>query len=55
MSGEEQDAEEAQVTQAPEDGNQQAQEDARVEDMDWQSAIKERGGRIAELEAQGED
>ena len=44
--------EEAQVTQAPEDGGQQAQEDVQVEGMDWQSAIKERDGRIAELEAQ---
>ena len=44
--------EEAQVTQAPDDGGQQAQEDVQVEGMDWQSAIKERDGRIAELEAQ---
>jgi len=52
MVGEEHVIEEAQVTQAPKDGNQQAQEDARIECMEWQSAIKERDSRIAELEAQ---
>lgn len=38
--------------QAPQDGDQQAQEDVQVEGMDWQSAIKERDCRIAELEVQ---
>lgn len=55
MAGEEHGAEEAQVAQTSKDGNQQAQEDMQVEGMDWQSAIKERDGRIAELEVQGED
>lgn len=52
MAGEEHGIEETEVSQAPQDGNQQAQEDAQVEGMDWQSAIKERDSRIAELEAQ---
>lgn len=52
MAGDTHGAEEAQVAQAPEDGNRQAQEDVQVEGMDWESAIKERDSRIAELEAQ---
>lgn len=52
MVGEEYGIEEAQVAQAPQDGDQQAKEDVQVEGMDWQSAIKERDVRIAELEAQ---
>lgn len=52
MAGDTYGAEETQVAQAPENGDQQAQEDVQVEGMDWQSAIKERDGRIAELEAQ---
>lgn len=52
MAGEEHGIEEAQVAQAPQDGDQQTQEDVQVEGMDWHSAIKERDGRIAELEAQ---
>lgn len=52
MAGDNHGAEEAQVAQAPQDGNQQAQEDVQVESMDWQSAIRERDGRIAELEVQ---
>jgi hypothetical protein len=52
MAGKEHGIEEAQVTQAPQDENQQAQKDVQVEGMDWQAAIRERDGRIAELEAQ---
>lgn len=52
MAGDTHGAEEAQVAQTPQDGDQQAQEDVQVEGMDWQSAIRERDGRIAELEAQ---
>lgn len=52
MAGDTRGIEEAQVAQTPQDGDQQAQEDMQVEGMDWQSAIKERDGRIAELEAQ---
>lgn len=40
MAGENYGAEETQVTQAPENGNQQAQEDVQVEGMGCQSAIK---------------
>ncbi|MBR3315597.1 MAG: hypothetical protein IKG18_15830 [Atopobiaceae bacterium] len=52
MADDEHGIEETKVAQAPQDGSQQAQEDVQVEGMDWQSAIKERDGRIAELEAQ---
>ena len=52
MAGEEHGIEEAQVTQAPEDGGQQAQEEVQVKGVDLQAAIKERDSRIAELEAQ---
>lgn len=52
MAGEKHGIEETQVRQIPQDGNQQAQESSQVEGMDWQSAIKERDSRIAELEAQ---
>ena len=51
MAGEEHGIEKAQVTKVPQDENQQAQEDAQVEGMDWQSAIKDCDGRNAELEA----
>lgn len=52
MAGDTHGTEEAQVTQAPKDGNQQAQENVQVDGMDWESAIRERDSRIDELEAQ---
>lgn len=55
MAGENYGAEETQVTQAPEDGNQQAQEDVQVEGIGCQSAIKGGDSRIAELEVQVAD
>lgn len=44
--------EETEVAQATQGGDQQTQEDVQIDEMDWQFVIKERDGRIAELEAQ---
>lgn len=52
MAGENYGVEETQVTQAPEDGNQQAQEDVQAEGTGCQSAVKGGDSRIAELKAQ---
>lgn len=41
------------VKESPQDGSQrQTQEQPKVSDTDWEKAISERDGRIAELEAQ---
>lgn len=52
MAGDTHGAEEAQVAQTPQEGGQQETQGQVVDGVDWQAAIKERDGRIAELEAQ---